>query len=353
MDTHNSFNELVQIYYASKQICLFTGGGVSSTQDEHYCAPGWKTLLYEVYAGLHLTEREVETKASFEQMARKHHDLWDLASAIRKDAEYEKHFTRMVRAAIVKRNEGEDQDKRLKRKNLRGATTLNSVISFCSRVREINIHPCFEINPKIAAVITANYDRNLESGATTKHQANRFKPMTRPASTVENALAVYHIHGYFPYDKKKESGVDLILDRESYKKAYENNGWPPQILHTFLEHFPTLFIGFSFDDRFLLRELRNIARKPRTPSHYALMFRDEDRSPGLLEKIEDARIKIIFYDKHSEIPDLLYRVYFGDVAPHKKIDIPHRKTLPKPYNTETVWKMLLDDKEWLAESNTE
>ena len=39
---------LSEVYRSHAGICLFTGAGVSWTQDEAYRAPGWERLLHEI-----------------------------------------------------------------------------------------------------------------------------------------------------------------------------------------------------------------------------------------------------------------------------------------------------------------
>jgi hypothetical protein len=211
---------------------------------------------------------------------------------------------------VLQENKSLDKYKRLKEGNLRKAQTLNAVIAFRSKIREIKTHPCLGINPKIRAVITTNYDFFLEAGATTKHQANRFKPLARPTSREEDGkLPVYHLHGYFPFYHSVPPTAPLIIDRSSYEKAYHPKGRAVQILQKFLGQIPTLFMGFSFDDKFLLDQLHK--QRSAHLQHFALLRAGDERPPKRLEEIEKAGIATILYQEHSEIEDLLFQVYIS------------------------------------------
>lgn len=248
---------------------------------------------------------------------------------------------------MLRENESLDKYKRLKRGNLSKAHTLNAVIAFCSRVREIQAHPCLGINPKIRAVITTNYDFFLEAGATTKHQANRFKPLARTTSREkEGKLPVYHLHGYFSFYYCVPPTAPLILDTGSYEKGYQPKGRAVKILKKFLERIPTLFIGFSFEDKFLLDQLQK-QRSPRV-KHFALLRAGDNRPPDLLGKVEKAGVSPILYQEHYEVGDLLFEVY-ASTLPEGGVPVIHRlkgAEEEKIYSPGQYWSMLIDDKTW-------
>lgn len=353
-------DDFIEAYRSEKPICVFTGAGVSFTQDERYRAPGWKQLLREILLKLGDDSRRQEAEATFRALDAKCADLWDLATEVKACAQTDNQFQRALRTVVLKENESVDSDGRLKTRNLRGATTLNAIVAFCSQVREIQQHPCFEANPRIKCVLTANYDWFLEAGATTKHQSYMFKPMTRPGSILgPRQLPVYHIHGYLPFGKpdskastrhrpspaRLQPTEPLILDRESYERAYRRGSWTRAILDTFLSDYTTLFIGFSFEDRYLLGGLRRISQNPQAPVHFALMRADDERPAGLLGEIAIAGVRPILYGKHNEIPQILGRAYRSVLDPGG-VAIPRKGADDKMVSPETVWEMLCMDKQW-------
>jgi SIR2-like domain len=365
MRGYANVEEFVEAYRAAERICVFTGAGVSYTQDERYRAPGWKQLLRDILIELLGDSRRNEAELVLSGLETSHENLWDLASAVKSCATNDESFLQALRRAVLRENESVDSYGRLKAKNLRGATTLNAVVAFCSRVRELRTHPCFEVDPKIEAVLTANYDWFLEAGATAKHQAYRFKPMTRPSSALRRgSLPVYHIHGYLPYGKPKARGATprqkptsglhptepLILDREGYESAYRPGSWTLDILERYVRSHTTVFIGFSFEDRYLRRELLRFSKAPQAPFHFALMRRDDDRPSGLLDELVDARVRPILYEDHCQIPQILAQAY-QSALPAEGVLIPRKGLGRERFSPEMVWKMLWEDKRWKNTGN--
>ncbi len=350
MFTYPYFTELVDAYRKPGQICVFTGAGVSFTEDARYRAPQWKDLLHETFKLLLCKKEGPAIKDLWEDLKAQHPDAWDLATAIKNWATDEQDYLRSLREAVLQENKSLDKYKRLKEGNLRKAHTLNAVIAFCSTVRDIKTHPCLDINPKIHAVITTNYDFFLEAGATTKHQANRFKPVARTTSREEEGkLPIYHLHGYFPFYHCVPPMAPLILDRGSYEKAYHPNGRAVQILKKFVGQLPTLFIGFSFDDKFLLDQLKK--QRSGHPQHFALLRAGNKRPPEFFEEIEKAGVAPILYQEHMEVEDLLFHVY-ASALPEGGIPVSlkpkgMKKTTEKIYSRKEYWSMLIHDKKWL------
>jgi len=347
MGKYPHFDDLVEVYRNSEHMCVFTGAGVSFTEDERYRAPEWKKLLFNTLKLLLSEKGEAEVQNIWEDLQARYPDHWDLATGIKGWAKNEQDYLAKLRTAVLRENESLEKYKRLKQGNLRKAHTLNAVIAFCSGVRYIRAHPCLGINPQIRAVVTTNYDFFLEAGATTKHQADRFKPIARTtAREEEGKLPVYHLHGYFPYyDVPPEA--PLILDTDSYQKAYQPEGRVAEILKKFLGPTPTLFIGFSFEDKFLLDQLH----KQRSPDveHFALLRAGDDRPPDLLEKVVKAGVSPILYQEHYEVGELLFEVYASTLP--GGVPVIHRRggvEEEKLYSPEQYWSMLIDDKKWTA-----
>lgn len=297
--------------YASQQMCVFTGAGVSFTAARHYSAPGWWDLLYEVYRQAHAGMPEEAVRAGFRKLRTDRDSAWGVASAMATQLGGESALLGQMRRALVGRTGRDARYKRLPRAYLLHARTLNAVISFCSRIRSIRKHLCLKPNPKIRAVLTANYDWFLEGGATQKYNANPFKPMARASSREHpHRLPVYHIHGYVPHGLRRKVKCRLVLTEESYARAYRegSRGWTVASLDRFLPKFPTLFVGFSFEDRFLMEYLTAQAARPAVPSHFALLRRS-DTKPETLRQLRNARVTALLYGDHSGVPDILGAVY--------------------------------------------
>jgi len=197
-----TMDALNRIYMKGK-ICLFTGAGVSFTAAQEYRLekPGWWGLLFEVYKEIHC-EQKRKSWSDFEALNRKFQTAWDMASALADQAGDEKKLIRIMRQILIKHTGSDEKYKRLPMDYLDKANTLNAVIAFCSRLRAIRRNPCLVHNPRVRAVLTANYDWFLEGGATQKYNANPFKPMTTLKSREhpQKRLSVFHIHGYFPHN---------------------------------------------------------------------------------------------------------------------------------------------------------
>ncbi|MGB2982627.1 MAG: SIR2 family protein [Candidatus Bipolaricaulia bacterium] len=355
--------KLTEVYCSTEGICLFTGAGVSFTQHEDYRAPGWDELLHELLEEILGPDAQPSPRKQFEALkaALESKDPWDLGTEVRQKAATEKLFVAALRRVVIKKNETSDKAGRLKLRNFRGASTMNAIVSFCSEVDHIEEHPCFRVNPRIQAILTGNYDWFLEGAGTLKCQTKPLKPMSRPTSTVQSGrIPVYHIHGYLPSGKPVE-GADpsaeqspppeptepLIIDRAGYKRTYAPGSWALGVLQEHLRSSPTIFIGFSFVDEYLLDAVRVISGMPGTPRHYALLIeKDEDRPEGLLGEVEQAGVTPLLYERHSDIPFILADVYQSALADE---DLTLRLELEgseEHFDRSEIWDMLWYGKDW-------
>jgi SIR2-like domain len=189
--------------------------------------------------------------------------------------------------------------------------------------------------------------------------------MTRPSSALRHGtLPVYHIHGYLPYGKPMTGGSKpgqrprnglhptepLILDREGYECAYRPGSWTLDILERYVRSHTTVFIGFSFEDRYLRRELLRFSKAPQASFHFALMRKGDPRPSGLLDELVDGRVRPILYEEHCQIPQILAEAYQG-ALPADGVLIPRKGRGPARFSPETVWKMLWEDKRWRETGN--
>lgn len=336
--------------YRRKEICVFTGAGVSFTKAKHYPSPGWWDLLLQTYGSIQPRLKPRNLCERFEELRKNHPTAWEMASALVREASGETAFLEAMRRVLVGQTGRDMRYKRLPMAYLKHANTLNAVIAFCSSLRSIRVHPCLMPNPKVRAVLTLNYDWFLEGGATQKYNAAPFKPVASLDSREDPArLPVYHIHGYVPHDIREKPEHSLVLTVESYRKAYRPGTFTSRTLEDFLGNFTTLFIGISFEDELLMRRLEAIARGKGTPDHFALMHHGS--SPRLLNRLDSAGVHPILYCCHDQIPSILGHVYKAGLPRNTKIPLEvktgstnHAEVETKRISSAEYWELLLFNK---------
>ena len=325
-ESQSSFEKLRQCYRCATRddtcdtrLCVFTGAGVSFMKEGQYETPGWMNLLESIHEKIYSHPKH--NYPSFARLQEMYKSPWDIAEYLLERTDDRK-FIRLIRHEIQKwtgRDIGKKVSrntfspyKRLPRSYLNKQTTLNSTIAFCSCLTAIKKYPCYKPNlNKIKAVLTLNYDWYLEGGATTKYQTKLpFKPIARfnPRS-FKGKLPVYHIHGYFPYNKDREPRGELILSKSQYENAYnDEEGFLRTQLDFFLTRHPTLFVGISFKDDFLLDRLKSLAEKRPNINQFAL-FRKRDITNSRVKEIKAAGISPVFFNDFASIPRILGEVY--------------------------------------------
>jgi gluconate kinase len=185
--------------YSNKEVCVFTGAGVSFVKSKKFKTSGWWTFLEDIYEDIQSSIKKRRHMLDFEMLKKKYPHPWDIADFFQ-DMVGKEELERIICRLLNRKVTTDLIYKRLPVGYLKNATTLNAVISFCSSIRAKRRHQCLVPNPKVKAIITLNYDCFLEAGATTKYNAGPFKPMSSRSSKPRSSqLPVYHIHGYAPY----------------------------------------------------------------------------------------------------------------------------------------------------------
>jgi hypothetical protein len=160
-------------------------------------------------------------------------------------------------------------------------------------------------------------------------------------------LPVYHIHGYVPYGIRRRPKYRLILTAESYRDAYRPGKFTTVTLDRFLRHFPTLFVGISFEDELLVRRIEQLAGWATTPTHFALLKKGSVRD-RLLKRLSKARVQPVLYERHQEIPTILGRIYQAGLKPDdlrvRKESKSGRLTGHIRMNRREYWERLLHTK---------
>jgi len=331
-------------HYNSDPIALYTGAGVSCSENPDYGLGGWDALMRDILVQ-HFGN--VATVVSdYDTAATKHaEEPWKLADWVNervgkeqfkrdvvKIIQREQNFPeRQPSSSNKKKGSNEKKEyKQLGRKFLRQAPTLNSVCTFCAKIiAELtgtkNLTYQIATNPRVRAIITSNYDPFLEAASSAMFIRHIYKPVGAYGSSVGrlHQIPVFHIHGYVPYPEiigarqqaEIPSMVDPVLTSEDYEKAWEDHAYNftmgPQI--HILRHYTTLFVGFSFRDKWvndLLKELNEerVLRGKKRLYHYALMKESTINEKGK-SFFDDLGIKPIGVMNYNQIPEFFRSLY--------------------------------------------
>jgi sirohydrochlorin ferrochelatase len=332
-------------HYIVHPIALYTGAGVSWAKDARYGLRGWDDFVQEI-----LTTHEGPDSAALAEFERRVEqewadEPWQMAEWVARRCG-RKAFEDLV-VKIVQREENFPKKwKQLSGRFLQNAPTLNAVCAFCAQLVGVvegtkSLTYRVSPNPRVRAVVTSNYDPFLEAASSTMFIRPVLKPVGAVGSHVGrlDQIPVFHIHGYVPYPEREKPSrdirpfVDPVVTASDYEAAWRADDvycptMGPQI-HV-LRHYATLFVGFSFRDRWvngLLKRL-NEEREERAPGdrlyHYALMKRDDVQSKGesFFSKLG---VKPIALNDFKEIPRLLGHLYQQALAQddgEKGIELP-------------------------------
>lgn len=308
--------------YWQNPIVLYTGSGVSTgpaktIKRKRYGLPTWLPLLRRV-SGRPKSERWSD-------------DPWEAADQAVRYCGGRDEFKRRLRRLISTPHFYTKTYGQLSSTFLKNAPTLRAVAAFCGQLTGRIINPQQEnpqrvyyrtsVNPRIRAVLTANYDCFLESAASTLYRKSPLKPVTALGSLAGSMsrIPVFHIHGFVPHpfyhSERREQTIDeLIITREDYDKYWNRRDvfgttMGPQI--HYLRYFTVLFVGFSFDDQYVRKLLCRVYDDYLSHAgwtHFALLER------CLVEKkgksfFTEMGIEPIEYEEHEEIPSKLGQVY--------------------------------------------
>jgi len=322
-------------HYLDHPTVLYTGAGVSWARDARYGLRGWDDFVRRI-----LIAHEPPASPALAEFDRKAErewadKPWDMADWV-VDRCGPEAFKRLV-VDIVQREENFQRKwPQLSGRFLGSAATLNAVSAFCAQlggVVEGTKAPTLRVsaNRRVCAVVSSNYDCFLEAASASMFIREVLKPVGAVGSGGGrlDQIPVFHVHGYGPLPERvrkkrprdiRRPFVDPVVTTSDYEAAWqpENVYCPtmgPQI-HC-LRHYATLFIGFSFRDRWvngLLRDL-NVERRERRDRlyHYALMHRDEMGSRGK-GFFSDLGVRPIAVASFSEIPALLGHLYRQGLA---------------------------------------
>jgi len=231
-----------------------------------------------------------------------------------------------------------------------GNPTLQSIVELCTSRPE----------GKVKSVVTYNYDSLLESALNDIPHKPIWTADGRPSVS---QIPVYHVHGYVPFDKKEGSAPeDIVFTEDQYNRvASDPYSWANLVQIHCMSSSVGLMIGLSLSDRNMRRLFDAVRSTPIATQHFALLQRPQwnvpddteldrihknakdylekfersgvKRSPGekgpnwrheiagILQEVQsrgteqeeqvlfELGIEPIWYDKHSEIPGKLRKIY--------------------------------------------
>jgi hypothetical protein len=217
-------------------------------------------------------------------------------------------------------------------------STLNAVITFCSArpdgpVVQVPERTRWEVNPRIGAILTTNYDNLVEGAFGSKYGIMGMKPVAREESREtrqgkELVIPVYHMHGYVSYvghvddDSKVRASDQLVMAEDDYYRTFYNLlGFANVRAMSVLRAFPCVFVGCSLDDTNLRRVLYQLRRERIRATRVMKYFVILPNRPSGQREFEDAvfdtlGVKIIRLesdeeneDMGAEITQILKKVY--------------------------------------------
>jgi hypothetical protein len=302
----DEFKQLVSLYAAEDTddaIGLYLGAGINlptrEVKNPFFDTYSWSELLHAIY-----NRNMSQYSISFERLKNRYANNWPgLAEALVGEMSVEK-LVDEIDLIIYHCLPRKDDDSRLSLRMLRQAPTLHATICFATRIKE----PwTFERNPKIATVITPNYDFFFGAGWT-NYQAfsEQWKVMT-PFSTGEADPAqrtINYIHGYIPYNLNRKK--ELVLTRESYKSAYKKGGFARRVLEHAVREYHLIFVGTSFGDKPVNRILGDAMRKNDGKQHFSI---EKSPAPEKLAFLEELGIIPIIVEDYAEIANVLKVLY--------------------------------------------
>lgn len=179
-------------------------------------------------------------------------------------------------------------------------------------------------NDNISGIITYNYDDLVETALRAK--SIKAVSVYSKNRTFIDEFPVYHVHGLVT---REEEGIisELVLSEEEYHERYrEVYDWSNVVQLHALDRTSCFFIGLSMKDP-NLRRLLDFSNKDTDGEihHYAFLKREklysneEDNEKNrkhiyiIEEQYANLGVKIIWYDDHAEVPELLRKI----IAPMK------------------------------------
>lgn len=264
--------------FERKQLTLYLGAGVSVGNG----LPAWEKLVLAMYFDAIRRERRSgwrpypnylyaiaewqlgESREPLEITARKLRKFYDDTE------EHHQRFLEDLRRTLYARVEGDDAHR--EPGMLRDANeTLGAVARLCE---------ASTVDRGVAGVITYNYDNLLE--IVLRDQSRKVQSVFDPEPPAEDALPIYHVHGFVPIEGEGSRPDDIVFTEEQYHLAARDPySWSNLVQLRAMTGTTGLMIGLSLADRNIRRLLDAIARSP-ARSRSFILLRDpklEHRKP--------------------------------------------------------------------------
>lgn len=282
---------------------LYLGAGINlsteNVRNPRYPTHGWAGLLQALYQW-----NKDRLTASVAQLWEKYqlqegYDWLGLATELRGSLPVET-FIAQIDEILYDGIPRGDKDARLSRRFLEQAPSLHAALCFSTRIRSRTATSwTFARNPKIAVVITSNYDFFFGAGWTRyeafKKQWKVRTHLSDPRLACEPGTINY-IHGYIPYSRAQKQ--EIVLTRESYEEAYAEGGFARRALWKGINEYHLIFLGTSFTDLPLRQMLKAHKRH-----HYAIV------TPDLAGMASELGITPVVVPRYSDIAVALKEIY--------------------------------------------
>lgn len=278
--TRQARDEL-QRAYSSGRLTLYLGAGVSVGSG----LPTWQRLILAMYLDL-LSQNDTSAYANYlhavaEWMLDKSPDPLEVtAQKIRthhgpNDREFLEHLRRQLYAPFFHQGRYHVPS----RKDLRkGNATLRAVAQLVERSAPTR-------SRGIEAVITYNYDNLLELAlrAGASYEAVYGADRERPRS-----LPIYHVHGYVPIlGTSSHTSHSILFTEEQYHEASNSAyAWSNLVQIRGLSGTTGLMVGLSLSDRNIRRLLHALGRSPVRARVFAVLPRPKWEQPYDHEEAE-------------------------------------------------------------------
>lgn len=180
----------------------------------------------------------------------------------------------------------------------------------------------------VKAIITYNFDDLLEQHL--EEKGTDYKSIYREGDfEISTKRPIYHVHGFIPSKSDKYVDLDkslLVFSEDGYLSLQNDPySWSNLVQLKALRESTCILIGLSGIDPNLRRLFSNFSKRFDGCKHYILMQRQLNESDATLTKeqfsqfsnlhhkiqedvFKELGLKVIWYESHLEIPDLVNRI---------------------------------------------
>lgn len=225
--------------YLNGKLIIFYGAGLSIPLG----LPSWKKLLEYVVGKI--IENPESRKQCFEKM--EENDFWDSMEYVKENADVDEEKIKSLIASCIK--SGQDNNE-------------SDLCTLDNNYKDLS-------ESEIPFFITTNYDTFLEkiNNQCEAYDVDSIKnqPMAEFLSRDKKKKKILYLHGHI----NNESSI--VITRKSVDDIYKNENWI-KFFRNLLNNYHILFIGTSFEDKYLRDFLEQSIRKSRN-NYYVITSR--------------------------------------------------------------------------------